>query len=244
MNDELGQALNDLADAAARTASRGIVAEPSVGLMLARLTTAVRRRRAAKTAGAGLLALVLVAVMAGAVGTGLRQWQRGPAVMPPVTAPPTPSPSTSTVSGSSSGKPGSMAREAVSERAAAAPSIGDFRFIKTIDAGGSILQMFATSQYDKARADPKLDAGPVIIVSPTSPADTQMIEAQADVTPDARLASLFGTQVYSAPIPGDLTSMSVAVQAADGYIEFVGNRMADPDQLDTFVEGYFNTPAQ
>jgi len=79
MNDDLGRALNDLADAAARAASRGIVSEPAVGPTLSRLTTAVRRRRASKTAGAGLLALALVAVTAGAVNAGLAHRAPGPA---------------------------------------------------------------------------------------------------------------------------------------------------------------------
>ena len=91
MSHDLGRALGDLADAAARSASRGIVAEPAVGPTLERLVTRVRRRRAARVVGTGALALVLVGVTAGAVDAGLTHRTNLPPVeTPAVTAPPTP----------------------------------------------------------------------------------------------------------------------------------------------------------
>lgn len=95
MSRDLERAFGDLADAAARAAEHGILAAPALEPTLHRLTTSVRRRRAARTAAVGALALVLVAATAGAVNAGLLH--RGAPVPPAqtTTAPaPTPGPTT------------------------------------------------------------------------------------------------------------------------------------------------------
>lgn len=70
MSVDLIRTLDDLAEAAAQAASRGIVSDRSIGPTLSRLTRAVRRRRAARSAGAGLLALALLGLTGGAAGGG------------------------------------------------------------------------------------------------------------------------------------------------------------------------------
>lgn len=77
MSHDLERAFGDLADAAARAAERGILAGPAVEPTLHRIVTKVRRRRAARTAGAGALALVVLAGSAGVVD-GLERRSPGP----------------------------------------------------------------------------------------------------------------------------------------------------------------------
>lgn len=102
MSHDLERALGDIADAAARAAERGLVGEPSVGAMLTRIATRVRRRRTAKLVGTGALALVLVGATAGAVDAGLTHRTPLPPIETPTTSPtpwPTTSPTTTGVAG-------------------------------------------------------------------------------------------------------------------------------------------------
>lgn len=93
MSRDLERAFGDLADAAAHAAEHGILAAPGLEPTLHRLATSVRRRRAARTAAIGALALVLVGGTAGAVDAGLLH--RGTPA-PPAQTTPAPAPTTST----------------------------------------------------------------------------------------------------------------------------------------------------
>ncbi len=83
MSNDLGRALADLADAAERSARRGLLAEAALPFMLHRVIGTVRRRRAARAVGSGALALVVLAGAAGALNAGLDpERPRPPAAVP------------------------------------------------------------------------------------------------------------------------------------------------------------------
>ncbi len=108
MSHDLEHAFGDLADAAARAAERGILAAPALEPTLHRLTTSVRRRRAARTAAIGTLALALVGGTAGAVYAGLLG-HTAPTPPAETTTPPAPSPTATASTEPTSSEPTGLA---------------------------------------------------------------------------------------------------------------------------------------
>ncbi len=127
---------------------------------------------------------------------------------------------------------------AIAQHARAASAIGKFKYIKTLDAGGSPLDLFATAQYEASRKDQRLDPGPVIIVNASAGAQAPKALAGSAAVADATLESNLGSQAFTAKLEGDPGTWAASIEAQDGYVEFVGNNVGNPDVLRDFVEGY------